>query len=216
MIFLKNFLEPFSYLLYALLLFIVVDRNSSVKRKVLFIYYVIAVTLTYYASFLSYIKTHGDNNYLYNLFFFITICTFSYYFYNILIGRNKRYIVIFLFVLNLCLFIEYDIVLREFHYSYNNYVTATTYSSLAVYCLFYFDQLLRNVNEVNILHQFDFWLISGYLIYFLGAFFIILFYKDKNESQRAIIWAFQNIILFTSALIALTGNLWIKYYRKLQ
>ncbi len=216
MIFLKNFLEPISYLLYAFLLLIMVNKNSSVKRKVLFVYYLVAVTLTYYASFLSYVKTLGDNNYLYNLFFFITICTFSYYFYNILMGRIKKYVISFLFVLNFFLFIEYDIVLGQFYDTYNNYATATCYLSLVVFCLFYFDQLLRNVNEVNILHEFDFWLISGYLLYFLGAFFIVLFYKDKNESQRAIIWAFQNIILFTSALIALTGNLWIKYHRKLQ
>lgn len=216
MIFLKNFLEPFSYLLYTFLLLIMLNKNSSAKRKVLFVYYLVAVILTYYASFLSYVKTLGDNNYLYNLLFFITISMFSYYFYNILNGRIKKYAVCFLFVLNLFLFIEYDIVLGQFHDTYNNYATATTYLSIVIYCLFYFDQLLRNVNEVNILHEFDFWLISGYLLYFLGAFFIILIYKDKNESQRAIIWSFQNIILFTSALIALTGNLWIKYHKKLQ
>lgn len=216
MIFLKNFLEPISYLLYTLLLLITITKNSPLKRKALLLYYVIAVVLTYYASYLSYEKTKGDNNYLYNLFFFISICMFSYYFYNILFGRIKKYVVSFLFVLNVFLFIEYDIVLRQFNDTYNNYVTAACYLSVVVYCLFYFDQLLRNVNEVNILHEFDFWLIAGYLIYFLGAFFIILFYKDKNESQRAVIWAFQNIILFTSALIALTGNLWIKYHKKLQ
>ena len=213
MIFLKNFLEPLSYLLYTFLFIIMLNKNSPVARKALFGYYLIAVTLTYYASFLSYVKTRGDNNYLYNLFFFISICVFSYYFYNILTGRIKKYIVSFLFVLNLFLFIEYDIVLGQFHDTYNNYATATCYLSIVIYCLFYFNQLLRNVNEVNILHEFDFWLISGYLLYFLGAFFIILIYKDKNESERAIIWAFQNIILFTSAIIALTGNLWIKYHR---
>ncbi len=211
MIFLKTFLEPFSYLLYAILMHIILNKRSSVKRKVLFIYYLVAVVLTYYANFLAYVKTQGDNNYLYNLFFLITISAFSFYFYNILFGKIKKYIVCFLFILNVLLFIEYDIVLDQFHDTYNNYVSATCYISLVVYCLFYFDQLLRNVNEVNILHEFDFWLISGSLIYFLGAFFIILFYKDKTESQRAVIWSFQNIILFTSAVIALTGNLWIKY-----
>ena len=216
MIFLKNFLEPLSYLLYTFLLILVLNNKSPVHRKALFMYYIIAVIITYYANFLSYIKTHGDNNYLYNLFFFITICFFSYYFYNIITGRIKKYVIAFLFLLNLFLFVEYDVVLNQFHDTYNNYVTATCYVSLVVYCLFYFDQLLRNVNELNILHEFDFWLVSAYLIYFLGAFFIILFYKDKEAPQRAIIWSFQNIILFTSALIALTGNIWVKYYGKLQ
>lgn len=216
MIFLKNFLEPLSYLLYTLLLILVLNRQSPMYRKVLFVYYVLVVIITYYANFLSYIKTHGDNNYLYNIFFLLTISFISYYFYRIITGKAKRYIIIALLLLNLFLFVEYDVIMSQFRNSYNHYVTAACYVSVVIYCLLYFDQLLRNVNEVNILHQFDFWLISSYLIYFLGAFFIILYYKEKSELQRAIIWSFQNLILFTSALIALMGNIWIKYHRKLQ
>ena len=43
---------------------------------------------------------------------------------------------------------------------------------------FFFDQVLRNVSELNIHHQFDFWLASGYLMYFLSCFILILFYDN--------------------------------------
>lgn len=216
MLFLKNFLEPLSYLVYFFLLMITTTKTSPLRLKVLLIYYVSAVVITYYASFLSYVKIMGDNNYLYNLFFFITICTFSYYFYSILNSKVKKYIVLILLVFNVLLFIRYDVVSAQFFNTYNNYVTATCNITILTYSLLYFHKLISNVSEQNILEDFNFWLVSSYLIYFLGAFFIIFAYKEKNESQRAIIWSFQNVILFTSALVALTGNLWIKYHRKLR
>ncbi|MDQ6762369.1 MAG: hypothetical protein M3015_07050 [Bacteroidota bacterium] len=211
MIFFKNFLEPLAYLLYTFLLLISIDRNSSISRRILFVYYLAALFLTYYANYLSFTKTLGDNNYLYNLFFFITACTFSYYFYQLLTGRMRKMIVIFLLAVNLFLFIFYEIINRKFDGSYNNYVNAACFLSIVVYSFMYFHQLLRNVNELNILHEFNFWLISGYLLYFLGSFFIVLFYSEFTTELRGMVWAFQNIILLTSALIALTGNLWIKY-----
>ncbi len=211
MIFFKNFLEPLAYLLYTFLLIASINNNSPIAKKILFLYYLVALFLTYYANYLSFIKTAGDNNYLYNLFFFITICTFSYYFYNLINRRIDKIVIIFLFIINVILFVTYDIINQKFHGTYNNYVTATCFLSIVVYSLLYFYQILNNVNELNILHEFDFWLISGYLFYFLGSFFIILFYSEIVTELRGLVWAFQNIILLTSALIALTGNLWIKY-----
>lgn len=211
MIFFKNFLEPLAYLLYTFLLLISIDRRSSITKKILFVYYLAALFITYYANYLSFSKTLGDNNYLYNLFFFITACTFSYYFYQLLRGKVRKIIVVFLLLLNIFLFIFYDIIHKQFDGTYNNYVNATCFLSIVVYAFLYFHQILRNVNELNILHEFNFWLVSGYLLYFLGSFFIVLFYSEFETDLRGVVWAFQNIILLTSALIALTGNIWIKY-----
>ncbi len=211
MIFFKNFLEPLAYLLYTFLLLVSIDRKSAAPQKVLFVYYLAALFITYYANYLSFSKTLGDNNYLYNSFFFITACTFSYYFYQLLTGKIRKIIVIFLLLLNIVLFVFYDVIGKKFYGTYNNYVTATCFLSIIVYSFLYFHQLLRNVNELNILHEFNFWLVSGYLLYFLGSFFIVLFYSEFATELRGVVWAFQNIILITSALIALAGNLWIKY-----
>lgn len=211
MIFFKNFLEPLAYLLYTFLLLISIDRRSSIAKKILFVYYLAALFITYYANYLSFSKTLGDNNYLYNLFFFMTACIFSYYFYHLLRGKARKITVVFLLLLNIFLFIFYDIIHKQFDGTYNNYVTATCFLSIIIYSFLYFHQILKDVNELNILHEFNFWLVSGYLLYFLGSFFIVLFYSEFKTELRGVVWAFQNIILFTSALIALTGNLWIKY-----
>ena len=214
--FLKNFLEPFSYLIYACVLFIKLRRDRTFEKKVLFVYYICATLLLLVASFLViYTAEDIDNNWLYNIFYLITICILSYYFYQILNNRTKKYVVTFLLVINLVLFIVYDIMLKHFYKEYNAYVVAICFLSIVVYALLYFDQLLRNVSELNILYKFDFWLVSGYLFYFLGCFFIILFYQSAAIEQRGNVWTLQNVILFLSSLITLSGNLWMHYHKKL-
>lgn len=210
MLFLKNFLEPFCYLIYFVLLLLVARRKSNSRFKVLVFYYAFAFISIFYASYLSYMLTKGDNNYLYNIFFPVTICTFSYFYYNLLSNRIKRITVLLILAINLVVYLKYVIVLDGFYETYNNYVSATVYLSMVVYSFLYFHQLISNVSEQNILEVPEFWLTSGYLIYFLGAFFIILIYKEKEASLRAILWSLQNMILFVSAVIALIGILWTK------
>ncbi len=214
--FFKNFLEPFSYLTYAIVFFLKFSRDKTFEKKVLFVYYLCATSLLLVASFLAmYITNQLDNNWLYNIFYLTTICVLSYYFSKILNTKIKKYIVIFLLIINLILFIIYDIVLRHFFNEFNGYIFAICFLSIVVFALLYFHQLLTNVNELNILYEFDFWLVSGYLLYFLGCFFIILFYESADVEQRGSIWALQNSILFLSSLITLSGNLWIHYQKKL-
>ena len=208
-----NFLEPLSYLLYTFLTCYKYLSVKTFKIKVLFAYYLFATLLISYASFLV---TEGniDNNWIYNLFFFLTICVFSYYFHSILFSKTKKYLVKFLFIINVGFFTYYDVLLKQLFETYNNHVFAFCFLSIVVYSLLYFYQLIRNVSELNILYEFDFWLISGYLLYFLSCFFIILVYGHAGIGLRRVIWALQNIILFLSSVITITGNLWINYHRK--
>lgn len=210
----KDFLEPISYLIYTVLLVITIQRDKVIKNKVLLCYYFVVTLIISYASLLSFYRTKGDNNWIYNIFFLITICVLSYYFDQILFGKLKRYIVCFVLILNLILFVIYDVILNEF-FKENNYVRAFCFFSIVIYSLLYFYQIIRNVTEANILHLFDFWLVSGYLIYFLGCFCIILYYKYPGPKERGLLWSLQNIILFLASIITLCGNYWSQKQRRL-
>lgn len=191
-----------------------ISNDKTFRKKVLFCYYFAATLLIFYASLLAHYKTFGDNNWIYNLFFLLTITVFSYYFHQLFYNKQKKIIVRLLFIINVCLFIYIDILLKRFFDQISNYTSAFCFLSIVIYALLYFDQVIRNVSEVNILHQFNFWLVSGYLLYFLSCFFIILFYVYAGINGRRTIWTLQNIILFLSSVITLTGNLWIQYRRK--
>lgn len=208
--FFKNDLEPLSYLIYAISILIMLARTKSFKKEVLFIYYLIASVSILIAC---YTKDVSVNRLIYNAFFFITICVFSFYFKSLLSNKTKKYIVNILFLLNLIIFIISSIISQQF-FDINNYVYAAIYLSIVIYALLYFDEVFRNVNESNLLHQFDFWLVSGYLLYFLSCFFIILFYDNVEINQRAALWSLQNIILFFSSLFTIFGSVWIHYQKK--
>ncbi len=210
--FFKDFLESFSYLIYTISVFIVLNKSKSIRKKVLFFYYLTVTLLLLVASFT---KNPIVNNCIYNVFFFTTVCVFSYYFKSLLfINKTKRSLINFLFIINLILFISFDVVNHRL-FEYNTHVYAITFLSIVVYALLYFEQVIRNVNELNLLHQFDFWLISGYLLYFLSSFFIILFYNNVEINQRAVLWSLQNIILFLSSVLTISGSIWIFYQKSL-
>lgn len=206
--FFKNFLEPVCYLIYAIVFCLQFNKDKTFEKKILFFYYISATLLLLFASFNAMnIDEQIDNDWLYNIFYLITICVLSYYFYQILLDKTKKLAVLFLLSVNVVIFITYDMVLGHFFKSFNGYVYAICFISIVAYALLYFDQLLRNVNEQNILYQFDFWLVSGYLLYFLGSFIIILFYRSVDIDDSGNVWALQNIILLLSSLVTLHGYL---------
>ena len=210
-----KFLEPFSYFIYSVGFIISIGWKKSVKKNLLLLYYIFSTGITFYACLLAYLKTLGDNNWLYNFFFLITVIALSFYFHQTLASKGKKHLVKFILLVNILLFIWYDVILEKFWEEYNNYVVAFCFLSIVVYSFLYFHELITNVNEQSILLDFDFWLISGYLLYFLGAFFVVLFYKNASVVQRSFLWGLHSGILFLSSVITLAGSLWMINQKKL-
>ncbi len=203
--FLKDYLELVAYLIYTILLFFSFKKSGLLRHKVLYYYYLFATALLLEAS----VFFEMDNNWNYNLLFLLTIIIFSWYFKNLFLYDIRKTVVNVFLGINIAVFIYYNVLRGQFFNSYNNYVYSVSFITIVIFTLMYFHQLLLNVKEESILLDLDFWLICGYLLYFLGSFFIILYYKDAPSSQRGNIWASQNIILFLSAIIALKGYSYI-------
>ncbi len=207
--FLKHDLEPLSYLVYCLAVFTMLKKQKPSRRIVLFLYYLLASVIIAIACH----SVDEINRILYNTFFFMTICVLSFYYRDLVLSAMKKKVILGLFVLNLALFVNQSVVSNQL-IEINNYSYAITYLTIVVYALLFFHQVMTNVTEANILHQFDFWLASGYLMYFVGCFFIILFYDNVEVKHRAVLWSVQNIILLFSSMLTLFGALWIRYQVK--
>jgi hypothetical protein len=208
LIIVRNFLEPFSYFIYAAIFFLKLKDEKNIEANVLFWYYLVAAILLTYANFLIVTdRADIDNNWMYNLVYFMTISTLSWYFYRLLPARQKKSFVIGAFILNALIFVVYDLILGHLIRSYNNYVYAICFICIVVYSFMYFNHLLNHVTGSSILNNFNFWLVSGYLLYFLGAFIVVLLYRTVNYNDLNTVWTFQSIILFLSALITLIGYL---------
>jgi len=223
-IIIRDFLEPFSYLIYAIAFLLEYRSNRLIREKVLLIYYIIATGLLTYAAMIAIdyeTGTEGNNNWLYNIHYFLSAVVMCYYFNNILASKSKKKIITVLFSLVTVYFIITDFIITKPYF--NSTSAAFLFLSMVVASLMYLHEILINMSEKNILLNFNLWLISGYIIYFLGGFFIILSYSyltDKLTSDQETIlgdlWSVLNVLLFVTSIITLSSHLWITYRKKSQ
>jgi len=212
-------LEPLSYVLFSIALLLRTTIEKRAKVKVLFIYYLIAAVSFSYAGWLVF--KNQNNNWIYNLLYLPAVVAICYYFHETLYSRRNKTIVKFFIALNVIYF-----VVRIMLFGKLVVIDSIAYSLLSISVSFlsfvYFYQLLRNVNEYKVWANFDFWLISAYLLYFLGSFFIFLLYSNLTYNilatytleQRillSVLWGVHNVLLFLSSVITLVSSLWITY-----
>jgi hypothetical protein len=193
---------------------------------ILLLFYLLATIATAYANWLVYLPPEDprtNNSWIYNLLFLVTCLALAYFFNHTLLTRSHKVIVVVSLVIVLAVFVnEY---LSGRHGLFNSLSTSLSCFFIVVCCFLYFYQALSNIREQSILRQFDFWLVSGFLLYFLGNFFIVLawqylssIYKDPLTQEQAfqftILWSVHNILLLISAVTTLIAGLWINYQRK--
>ena len=197
--FISNELEPVAYLIYMVAVLLYYHRFRLLRFKVLAIYYAGAAMVLYAGI----IITDYLNEWTYNLVYFTNICVFSWYFRQLLHVSRKRRVVLLCLLLNIFIFIYLDIFLNTFYANFNSFVYGITFISIVLYTLLYLHQILADVKEENLLLNFDFWLVCGFLLHFLGSFVVIIYYELADIYNKAALWAVQNFILFICALITL-------------
>jgi len=162
---------------------------------------------------------------MYEIVAFLTVLFLGHHFLQLLEGNKKKRVVLVL----TGIYVLYALV-RQFTIEGQRLFDSIGYSlmsaSIATYVFMYFHQVLKNVTEVSILEDFNFWLSSSYLLYFVGSFIIFVNYHnltnqilktytyEERQLLRAL-WGLHNVLLFLGALSLLTGSLWISYRRKL-
>ncbi|TKK64273.1 hypothetical protein FC093_22860 [Ilyomonas limi] len=225
--FLINELEPIAYATYMIALLLQFNQYKHERHWVLFLYYFFAATVLYAGIVLTedgytnlfpknskwHILTEG-NNWSYNLLYIVNIFVFSWFFYILLHDKLKKRMVAVCCVCNVVLFTYVDIVFRKFFSDFNSTIYGLVFLTIVLYTLLYLHQLLRDIKEENLLADFDFWLICGYVLYYLGSFVIVIYYQNAGEHQRGNIWAMHNIILFICSLMLLTAYFRIPTYQK--
>jgi len=200
---LKEFTEPIAYLIYCIALFAMYRVRKNRTYRLLAVYDAISSLLLFAAIIQN--ELDVDNDWNYNVVFLLAICVYSYYYHSLLNSTFKRIFIVCCCISNILLFLYFNVINGKFNDNYNNYVYAFVFISIVVYTFLYFQDLLLNVSEESIWHKFDFWLVSANLLYFLGAFIVILFYAYAEDSIRGNIWIIQSLVLFISALIVLNG-----------
>jgi hypothetical protein len=202
--FLCNGLEPFAYLIYVLALLLQVRHERSIRYKVLSVYYILCAVVIYIG-----IVYYDNNDWTYNLVFFANILVLSWYYLKLFDDKTKKRLTIACALFNTIIFIYVNIILHKYT-EYNDNVYGISFITIVIYSLLYLHQLLINMKEESLLLNFDFWLVCGYLLYFLGSFIIVLYYNhSKDYFTRGNMWQMHNIILFICSAVALLASVQI-------
>ncbi|MBE7170618.1 MAG: hypothetical protein INR73_08505 [Williamsia sp.] len=220
--FVANFLEPLSYLLLCGALVLQVLTHKRVEIEALAIFYLVAAAGLGYASWLA--DRRVNNNWIYNSLYLPALLVISFYFYRVLRSKKSKWVIRSLVLINGLYFIG-RILFWGALLLIDNFGYALLSVSVTLLSFVYFYDVLSHVSESAIWQRVDFWLVSGYLLYYLGSFFIFLqfanlaynildTYTDKQRAPLTLLWGVHNVLLFISSLTTLLGSIWIAYRSK--
>jgi hypothetical protein len=223
--FFTKILQPVAFFLYLVSFLIYRRYHRADDTQALYVYYILTTVLHIFISIdIIFDLSEEGNIWLYEIGALLTAFFVGYHFYKLLVGSNKKRTVLTLVIVYL-----FYTIFRQFTIQGQRLFDSIGYSllsaSIAVYVFMYFHQLLKNVSEASILKDFNFWLSSSYLLYFVGSFIIfvnyhrltnkiIKTYTDEERHLLVSLWGLHNVLLFLGALSLLTGSLWISYRRK--
>ena len=216
--FIKNELEPFSYLIYLFAIFFEYKREKSVLKGVLLAFYFFSFLSLSYACKIA-LDENDNNNWIYNIHYIVSSIVFGYFFFRVLSDRNLRLLSMLLFGFTFLVLVITSYFIQKT--VFNSYGSALLFIVIVLSCFLFLRQKFKSVNEEPLFLRFDMWLVSGYLLYFLGAFLVILMYRyytnklpPEKQYLLADIWAVQNVLLFVSSLLVLIGFLWGSFRKK--
>ena len=221
--FINNYLEPIGYFIYLIALWLYARRYKEKLITALLAYcfltFVVMLTASLMVKYYS-----GANILLYNIHAFLTIVFLGFYFRNLFHSKAKVRAVTLVASLIVFYLLVKNIVLQDYQL-FDSMGYSLVSAAVVFFVLMYFHQLLSNVTDQNILRNFNFWLASGYLIYFAGSFIIFLSYyylttqilatyTAQERELLTTLWGVHNMLLFVSAFSLLIGSLWLTYQKK--
>jgi peptidoglycan/LPS O-acetylase OafA/YrhL len=142
-LFIKNFLEPLSYFVYALAFLLEYRAHRFTKEKVLFIYYVVATLVITYACFLA-LDYNNNNNWLYDIYYLLSALVLGYYFRTILLRKWPKKIVTLLFALITINLLVNDLIIK--HLYFDSFSVAVFFLCVVISSLVYLHELLTTMS----------------------------------------------------------------------
>lgn len=161
------------------------------------------------------------NIHIYNVLYLLSGLSFTYYFYCVVSGRLKRWIIVILGMSIVVYFLFRNaIVGDEQYFDSMGYVVCSI--AIIIMIFLYYHSLLNQITEEPLSHRFDFWFISSQFIYYVGSFGIFLtfnyltrkvieneLYNKVNRRWLTYLWGVHNVLLAISVIVTGIGLMWV-------
>lgn len=160
--------------------------------------------------------------------YLITSVCLGYFFYAILQSKVKKGIAVATGVVTIIYYLFSDTTVNNIQL-FDSIGHVISSSGIVLFIFLFLHQVMTNVNEEPLSHNFDFWYVCSLLIYHLGSFAIFLSYNyftrkvlpaenysDENRTILSYLWVGHNVLLLLGALLTSVGTGWIFYKKKSQ
>lgn len=214
--FYTNWSEPVSYLLVLIFLFIIRKKRAFIDT-----YWLVASF--HFIGFMlllriAYLTEHFSNNIIYyHLLELASLIFLSLFYYKIFKQKGHK---VFLIILSVIIFILNILLIGSID-NFNSYSSLTLGGFVVICTYIYFKEKFTHISATPIFHEFNFWFVCKFLIYYVGNFFIFLSLQYFTSKTLVIkkydanvivtqLWGVHNLILLFSSLllyIALWKNL---------
>lgn len=154
-------------------------------------------------------KINNSNNWIYNIFNPVEFCFYSCIFYQILINPKDRKMIRYAVVIVL-LIVLLDMFILEGMVYLNSYSYIIICWTISIYCYLYFRQVLRHVDDSNLLSRPFFWISTGLFLFCIGEAILFSFFQyflvthnfSKFRQVFLFLSNFLNAILYTCLSIS--------------
>ena len=170
------------------------------------------------------VGTGVSNIPLYAFLCMLTSIGLGVYFYNTLIARWKKFLVLITCLVNATYYVLNNVIQSGVPV-FDSMAYVILSFTIVMLIFIYMHQLLNQVNDEPLSMNIDFWFVTSQLFYFLGSFAIFLMYgylttkflgnQLKSSTSLTWLWGLHNILLFLSALLTLGSVIWISSRKKL-
>lgn len=143
---------------------------------------------------------------VYNIYELIIFPLLFFLYYNLIKGKNRKYILLFIIPFVVTSFIE-GLFFTDYTKEYQTYPFIVGSLGLSVSVVFYFTQILEDGSFDRIRNNFFFWLSCGILIYYLGniPFVSVVNIFDINDEVQYSFWSIAKVLAIIMYILICIG-----------
>lgn len=190
------------------LIVMLVHKNKVSKEVfILFGYFIASIIVFGYSNYLA--DRNKNNYFLYHIFSIIELSFILCYFKIVLRTKLIRFLVTTI-LLFFYLFSIFNILFLEKINSLNSNTLSIEFFLMIIFCFIYYYKFSKTDKILFFQKEPNFWIVTGFFIYFSSTILIFSFYKYAAKNYKAFtinFWALQEIMYLVKNLVITYGLL---------
>lgn len=191
--------------------YVLIKKNVGICFKLIYAVLFFTVIVELIGKYGHQINRDGIINFennigVYNIYELIVFPLLFFLYYNLIKGKNRKYILLFIIPFVVASFVE-GLFFTDYTKQYQTYPFIVGSLGLSVSVVFYFTQILEDGSFERIRNNFFFWLSCGILIYYLGniPFVSVVNIFEINDEIQYSFWSIAKVLAIIMYILICIG-----------